>query len=65
MNRCKCILAYKSADEGCEFLSEQFYQFDYVPPMGERQPFYKVFANDGQHHINIDIRNFSKHFKKY
>ncbi|HQK36761.1 MAG TPA: hypothetical protein PLC81_03930 [Bacteroidales bacterium] len=65
MNRCKCIESLSSPEEGIHFDEGEFYYFDYVPPMGERLPFYKVFTNGTGHHQVFDIRAFNKHFKRY
>ncbi|MFN8206143.1 MAG: hypothetical protein U0T82_01860 [Bacteroidales bacterium] len=65
MNRCKCILGYKVPEGSIEFIDDLFYHFDYVPPMGEKPQLYRVFCVDTQHHVNLDIKHFGKHFKKY
>lgn len=65
MNRCKCIESLSSPEEGIRFDEGEFYYFDYVPPMGDRLPFYKVFTSGTGHHRVFDIRAFNKHFKRY
>lgn len=65
MNRCKCIVSFTSPKEGISFSEGEFYFFDYVPPMGDRLPFYKVFQNGKNQHVDLDIKSFDGYFKKY
>lgn len=65
MNHCKCIESLAYSDEEIFYDEGEFYYFDYVPTMGDRLPFYKVFTNGTGHHQVFDIRAFNKHFKRY
>ncbi len=64
MNKCKCIQSCKTQDGQHDFTVESFYNFDYIPPTGEKPPFYRVFDNNGLYG-NFDYLTFHKFFKKY
>jgi hypothetical protein len=64
MNRCKCVQTHSTADGICEFQFEHFYDFDYIPPTGEKLPFYRVYCPEGKT-ANFDMKGFHSIFKKY
>jgi hypothetical protein len=61
MSLCKCIQNFIK-DEIPLFVEEKFYEYDYVPSIGERLSIYRVYGDNDRFH-NFSTIDFSKYFK--
>ncbi len=65
MNRCKCIKVPQTQNGPSMFKLNAYYEFDYIPPIKDNAPYYRVFSLDENLSENFSIKMFNEHFKKY
>jgi len=64
MIKCKCIKDFYYLDE-LKFNSNKFYEYEFVPSMGDRPAIYRVYFENGKfHHFTFaEFRDFFKNFQ--
>ncbi len=64
MIKCKCIKDFCYQEE-LKFAPNKFYEYEFVPSMGDRQAIYRVYLENGKfHHFSFaEFREFFKNFQ--
>jgi hypothetical protein len=63
MIKCKCIKDFGCPDE-LKFDSNKFYEYEFVPSMGDRAAIYRVYSENGKFH-NFSFSEFRAFFKNF
>lgn len=62
MYKCKCIKKYD--DIKVKFDTNSFYEFEYIPPMAQYPPSYRVY-HDLKSFRSFSLNEFKQYFQKY
>ena len=62
MHKCKCIKRFN--DTGVFFIENSFYDYEYIPPMANYPPSYRVYY-DFSVFRGFSLIEFKKYFQKY
>jgi hypothetical protein len=62
MYKCKCIKKFD--DVRVKFNENYFYEFEYIPPMAQYPPSYRVY-NDLSCFRSFTLIEFKQYFQKY
>lgn len=63
MIKCKCIKDFNYLEE-LQFNSNKFYEYEFVPSMGDHQAIYRVYLDNGKFH-NFSFKEFREFFKNF
>lgn len=67
MNKCKCVKTPESAvaEVDQKFKINNYYEFDYIPPVKDNASYYRVFSLDEGFSKNFNLKDFQVYFRKY
>ena len=65
MNKCKCVKTPELAEVNQNFKVNNYYEFDYIPPVKDNPSYYRVFNLEEGFSINFNLKDFQIHFRKY
>ncbi|BDX39306.1 hypothetical protein CYCD_26610 [Tenuifilaceae bacterium CYCD] len=65
MNKCKCIKDPSAGVGESKFKVNNYYEFDYIPPIKDNPSYYRVFSTSENLSENFNIKHFNEYFKKY